>query len=259
MTNPGSVFQNSRLPLYLQVARLMRQKIERREWPIDTQIPTLRDLEGEYQVSRITLREALSRLEEEGLIRRTRGRGTFVVKDLSEERWFKLPTSFDELVRTVSDLQIRLLAIDQDDCALVPQFAAGNVAQAYRRLRRVHYHNDRPYCLIEIHLSKDVFDLDPEGFSGAPIIPRLAALTQVRIGRARQIMRVTVSDADTAAHLDIGVGDPIADVCRALQDERGRIVYYAHIQYPAQMIQVELDLFSGQGGPPQERNNDQPN
>lgn len=54
-----------------------------------------------------------------------------------------------------------------------------------------------------------------------------------------------VSDEDTAAHLNIGVGDPIADVCRALQDQDGRIVYYAHIQYPAQMIQVEMDLMPG--------------
>ena len=102
-----------------------------------------------------------------------------------------------------------------------------------------------PYCLIEIYLAKDVFALDPEAFSSAPIIPKLALLPQVHIAHAKQIMRITVSDEDTAAHLDIGVGDPIADVCRALQDQDGRIVYYAHIQYPAQMIQVEMDLMLG--------------
>lgn len=239
---PASVFQKSRLPLYLQVAHLMRQKIERQEWPLDAQIPTLNELEAEYQASRITLREALGQLEREGLVRRTRGRGTFVTKDLSQQRWFKLPTTFEELVRTVSNLQIRLLSLDEDDQALVPHFDAGALAPAYRRLRRVHYYKDQPYCLIEIYLAKDVFALDPQGFSGAPVIPRLAALPQVRIGAARQIMRITVSDEETARQLDIGVGDPVADVCRALQDEEGRVVYYAHIQYPAQMIQVDLDL-----------------
>ena len=106
----------------------------------------------------------------------------------------------------------------------------------------MHFNNELPYCLIEIYLAKDVFALDPKGFSNAPIIPKLAALADVQIAKARQIMRFTVSDEDTAAQLDIGVGDPIADVCRALQDQDGRIVYYAHIQYPAQMIQVEMDL-----------------
>jgi GntR family transcriptional regulator len=246
VTNQTSVLQKSRVPLYLQVAHLMRQKIERQDWPVDTQIPTLNELESEFQVSRITLRESLARLEEEGLIQRTRGRGTFVMKDLSQQRWFKLATSFDELVRTVSELKIRLLTIDEEDHPLVPHFAAGEVAGPYRRLRRVHYRDERPYCLIEIYLAQGVFALDPKGFSSAPVIPKLAALPQVRIAAARQIMRVTVSDEETAAHLDIGVADPIADVCRSLQDAHGRIVYYAHIQYPAQMIQVELDLFAGQ-------------
>lgn len=243
--------QKSRVPLYLQVAHLMRQKIERQDWPLDAQIPTLNELEREFHVSRITLRESLARLEGEGLIRRTRGRGTFVMKDLSQQRWFKLATSFDELVRTVSELKIRLIAIDEDDHPLVPHFAAGEVVGPYRRLRRVHYRDDRPYCLIEIYLAQDVFALDPKGFSSAPVIPKLAALPQVCIAAARQIMRVTVSDEDTAAHLDIGVADPIADVCRSLQDAHGRIVYYAHIQYPAQMIQVELDLFASQHQPRQ--------
>lgn len=245
MTNHLSVLQKSRVPLYLQVAQLMRQKIERQVWPVDAQIPTLIELEREFQVSRITLRESLARLEEEGLIQRTRGRGTFVMKDLAHQRWFKLPTSFDELVRTVSELKIRLIAIDEDDHLLVPHFDAGEVVGPYRRLRRVHYRDERPYCLIEIYLTQDVFALDPKGFSSAPVIPKLAALPQVHIAAARQIMRITVSDEETAAHLDIGVADPIADVCRSLQDAHGRIVYYAHIQYPAQMIQVELDLFAG--------------
>lgn len=240
----AAVFQKNRLPLYVQVARLMRQKVERQEWPLDAQIPTLSQLEQDYGVSRITLRESLSQLEQEGIIRRTRGRGTFVVKDLSQQRWFKLPTSFDELVRAVSSLKIQLLAIDQNDQPLVPHFACGEVATGYRRLRRVHFHDDTPYCLIEIYLAKDIFALDPEGFSGAPVIPRLAARTDVHIAQARQIMRITVSDEETAARLGIGVGDPIADVCRALQDDTGRIVYYAHIQYPAHMIQLEIDLLA---------------
>lgn len=241
------------MPLYLQVAGLMRKKIESAEWRLGEQIPTLDELELEYRVSRITLRASLAQLEEQGLIRRTRGRGTFVAKDLSQQRWFKMPTNFDDLVAAVSSLKIHLLAIDQDDQPLTPLFPFGDVAPAYRRLRRVHFHNDVPYCLIEIYLAKDVFELDPVAFSSAPIIPKLASLLEVQIAQARQIMRITVSDEDTAAHLDIGVGAPIADVCRALQDQDGRIVYYAHIQYPAQMIQVETDLMHRAAKPKKSR------
>ncbi len=245
MKNELSMLHRSRMPLYLQVAKLMRQKIEGQEWRFGEQIPTLDELEKEYEVSRITLRAALNQLEESGIIRRTRGVGTFVAKDLSEQRWFKLANNFDELVEKVANLKIRLLPIEQAEHPLIPAFPFGEVGPAYHRLRRVHYHNDVPYCLIEIYLDKKVFDSDPEGFSNAPIVPQLAARPDVQVASAKQIMRITVSDEDTASHLNIGVGDPIADVCRTLLDESKHILYYAHIQYPAQMIQIETDLLAG--------------
>jgi GntR family transcriptional regulator len=246
--NKGSlVFQKSRLPLYLQVASLMRKKIETLEWRFGEQIPTLDALEKEYQVSRITLRESLAQLEQLGIIRRRRGLGTFVVKDLSQQRWFKLPTDLGELVEVTSDLKVRLLEIEQNDQPLIPAFASGDVDADYRRMRRVHFHNEVPYCLIEIYLIKDIFARDPDAFSSASVVPKLASLPDVQIAQARQILRITVSDEDTAAHLDIGVGDPIADVCRTLVDQDNRIVYYAHIQYPACMIQIDMDLLHGFG------------
>jgi GntR family transcriptional regulator len=249
MMNATPVFQNSRVPLYLQVAKLMRHRIENGEWRYGAQIPTLDKLEREYKVSRITLRGALDQLEALGIVRRTRGLGTFVAKDLSEQRWFKLPGTLDQLVAAVAGLKIRLLAIDGDPAAaLTPAFPFGSVGPAYQRLRRVHYHNDEPYCLIEIYLDRRIYDSDPVGFSSAPIVPQLAAREDVRIAHAKQLMRITVSDEDTAMHLGIGVGDPIADVCRTFLDEAEQIIYYAHIQYPAQMIQIETDLLNGAAG-----------
>ena len=46
--------------------------------PAGSQLPPEPELAAELGVSRATLREALSSLEEEGLVRRTRGSGTFV-------------------------------------------------------------------------------------------------------------------------------------------------------------------------------------
>jgi GntR family transcriptional regulator len=116
------------------------------------------------------------------------------------------------------------------------------VAAGYLRLRRVHFHDDEPYCLIEIYLAKDIFALDPEGFSGAPVIPRLAARSDVRIAQARQIMRITISDEETAARLDIGVGDRSRRLPRCRMRQAASCT--TRIQYPAQMIQMDLDLMT---------------
>lgn len=245
MINSPTVLHKSRMPLYLQIAKLMRQKIEKQEWRLGEQIPTLDQLEKQYKVSRITLRSALNQLAEMGVVTRTRGLGTFVAKDLSEQRWFKLANDLDELVDKVANLKIRLLQIERAEHPLVPAFPFGRVGPAYHRLRRVHYHNEVPYCLIEIYIDKDIFDSDPDAFINSPVVLQLALRPDVQIAGAKQIMRVTVSDQETAMHLNIGVGDPIADVCRTFLDENERIIYYAHIQYPTQMIQIETDLLQG--------------
>lgn len=252
----ASLYEKSRVPLYLQVAKLMRQQIETQAWRFGEQIPTLDALEKEYQVSRITLRAALDQLEGMGIVRRTRGLGTFVAKDLSQERWFRLPTTLDELVEAVEDLEIRLLPIEDGEGAapLAPAFPFGEPGPDYQRLRRVHYHEEVPYCLIDVYLDREVYERDPEAFRSRPIVPRLVALPGLRIAGAKQIMRITASTEVTARHLDIGVGDPIARVYRSILDHRRRIVYYADIQYPAQMFQVEMDLLKGEPpGPPHSR------
>ncbi len=246
MHNETKLRNESRMPLYLQVAKLMRQKIESQQWRFGEQIPTLDNLVAEFDVSRITLRAALNLLEDSGIIRRTRGVGTFVAKDLSEQRWFRLASTFDELVQTVSTLKIHMLPVEAGeqvtDTASGFAFGFDGNCNHYERLHRVHYRNDTPYCVIDLYLEKTIFESNPEGYRTAPVVPQLAARPDITIDQARQTMRITVSDRDTANRLNIGVGDPIADVCRVFKDPTGKILYYAHIQYPAQLIQIDTDL-----------------
>ena len=80
MTFDPVLFQRSRAPIYLQVAKLLRQRIEQGEWRMGDRIPSLEELMIAYGVARSTLREALAQLEDEGVIRRSRGSGTFVIE-----------------------------------------------------------------------------------------------------------------------------------------------------------------------------------
>lgn len=66
------------MPLYQQILNEIRTRIASGEWPADTQLPTEAELEVMLQVSRVTIRQALSAAVEEGLIVRKAGKGTFV-------------------------------------------------------------------------------------------------------------------------------------------------------------------------------------
>jgi GntR family transcriptional regulator, arabinose operon transcriptional repressor len=64
--------------LYLQVSDILIQRILSGEWKPGTTLPAEPELCAEFRVARGTIRQALSKLEDEGHVRRERGRGTFV-------------------------------------------------------------------------------------------------------------------------------------------------------------------------------------
>ncbi|GEM_PF-833081 len=81
------------LPRYYQVYQSLKKRIEDGEFAPDSALPPERQLVVDYGVSRITIVKALDTLENEGLIRREHGRGTFVNAPLgTEEDGDSVPT-----------------------------------------------------------------------------------------------------------------------------------------------------------------------
>jgi GntR family transcriptional regulator len=70
--------RESPIPVYYQIAVDMRRRIQMQEWKLGQQLPSEPDLADLYQVTRVTLRQALSELVKDGLVKRQRGSGTFV-------------------------------------------------------------------------------------------------------------------------------------------------------------------------------------
>ncbi len=70
--------KNSPIPMYQQILNEISARIASGEWPAGIQIPTEAELETQLQVSRVTIRQALSAAVEEGLVVRLPGKGTFV-------------------------------------------------------------------------------------------------------------------------------------------------------------------------------------
>ncbi|MBB6670882.1 GntR family transcriptional regulator [Cohnella nanjingensis] len=70
-----------RIPLYTQIRQYIRDQIERKAWLPGDRIPSENELAGRFNVSRITVKNALSKLNEEGLIFRVQGKGSFISPD----------------------------------------------------------------------------------------------------------------------------------------------------------------------------------
>ena len=73
-----AVDKSSPLPAYFQVAEDLRRRIREAEWTTGAKIAPELALAREYEVSRVTVRQALAELVKDDLLERKRGSGTYV-------------------------------------------------------------------------------------------------------------------------------------------------------------------------------------
>lgn len=240
--------ERSRLPLSLQVGTLVRRRMEEGEWRIGEQLPTLEDFMAEYGVSRATMRAALSDLENEGLIERGRGRGTFVTEDVTNERWLILPTDWHGLVNHIDHLHARVETLESGPGVprIVP--AEGTPAKAYWSAKRVNWTAQAPYSLTTLYLEQAIFRKQRKEFERMPILPLLAARFGGSIAEATQVLTISSADVDTSRHLHLAVGAPTVQVRRIVRDHDGRVIYLATVLYPAKYLRIETDMQPTLGG-----------
>lgn len=75
-----SIDRDGPIPPYRQIAGILRERIESGAIPPGRRIPSLVELEQEFEVARDTLRKAIQVLKDEGLVETVTGMGIFVIE-----------------------------------------------------------------------------------------------------------------------------------------------------------------------------------
>lgn len=74
-----------RVPIYIQLAQLIKERIETGVYKPGSQIPPETALCETYQISRVTVRKAITLLTDEGILVKQQGKGTFVAMSMVVE------------------------------------------------------------------------------------------------------------------------------------------------------------------------------
>ena len=90
------------IPRYVQLAELVRQRVTKGHWPPGSMLPSIEQLMDEFDVARVTVRQAIALLADEGLLSPQRGRGTFVTGTPGARRSCGVETTLDDLVAMYS-------------------------------------------------------------------------------------------------------------------------------------------------------------
>ena len=243
----STLYDRSRVPLYLQVASVMRQRIDSARWVEGERISTLEELEEEFGVARVTIRQAIELLRAEGLLQAQQGRGTFVSGRPPNNRWLNLATDFDSLVESVRNNVLKRVFIQRDaePPALIP--GEGEPAKAYTFLRSVQFNGGKPFSVVNLHLDQGLFLRDSKRFTRSAALPRIVEMEDVVITHAYQTFTIGVADPETADLLEIGLGEPTADCHLTVINDKDVAIYVADIHYLKNCFVLRNDLLKGHG------------
>jgi GntR family transcriptional regulator len=245
MLEISKVYERSRVPLYIQVASVMRRRIETNQWVPGQKISTLVELEREFAVARVTIRQAIDILREEGLLRSQQGRGTFVAETPVSRHWFKLATSWDALVATIRNNVPKRIKVDDPPPTPILREDEGKLAPRYVFMRSLQFKDGQPYGIVSLHLADEIFRRSPQQFRQHPALSVLAGLRGVRVRDAHQTVVIGSADLTTAELLRIELGAPIAECRCVVVDPKGIAIYVADIIYRSDAVKLHIDLLAG--------------
>jgi GntR family transcriptional regulator len=238
--------RRGQVPMYSQVAGALRRRIEMGEWQPGDQISTLLELEAEFQVARVTVRQAVELLEQEGLVMRQQGRGTYVSERVNDKRWLKLETTWEALISGIKDNVPQFIKVDAPPPFPKLREDEGEgrfeLADEYAYLRSVQNKDGEPYGVVNLHLARHIFEQKKSAFLKHAALPVLAALEGVQIKHAHQTVVIGTADRETADLLNMSLSAPIAECRCVVADENNVAIYVAEITYRSDCIKLFIDL-----------------
>lgn len=236
--------KRSAVPIYMQIAEELKQRIENGGFESGAAIPSERNLTEQYGVSRMTVRQAITDLVNAGLLYRERGRGTFVAARKVEQPLTGL-TSFTEDMKSrgmVPGSKIIRFEIQQPAAGIQTalQLDAGDEVFFVERIR---YADNQPMAIERNYLPVKLFpELTRESLTGS-----LYALAeqdrQLSIGRASQHMEAALVTSEDAELLHIMAPAAVLIIERSSYLTDGVPFEVVHSTYRADRYKFISDIF----------------
>lgn len=111
MTAAARTESDSFTPAYFKLARDLHQEIMNGELRAGDRVPSENELSERYGLSRMTARKAITLLTDEGLVRREKGRGTFVTSPRVDGGIFVIPDFHEEMRRQGLATEVKILSV----------------------------------------------------------------------------------------------------------------------------------------------------
>ncbi|PTX64417.1 GntR family transcriptional regulator [Melghirimyces profundicolus] len=230
-------------PLYHQLKEILIGKIKNGEYKAGEKIETEKELQDRYGLSRITVRQALNELVNEGYLHRQRGKGTVVLgKSLLEEHLVQVKSFTDEMKErgyepgTLSQ-EVSVLQADEK-LADKLKTAAGSRVYKVTRIRTA---NGIPVVFFETYLPASL-PLDENALKNMDSLYMLFAERRILIHHVKECFEVAWADRKRAKGLDVAENFPLLLRTRESFDPNGEVIEYTRAHYHSKLYKFHLEM-----------------
>lgn len=214
-------------PRYQEMADLLIEEIAAGHYPVGSMMPTEHELCERFEVSRYTVREALRRLEEIGLIARRQGSGTIVQARDSEHGYVQSLSSLAQLLQYPAETRFsvsetRTLTADRATARFL-RCRAGEERVCISGIRRIGA-TGKPICWTDVYLRPEYAGIARAiGKTRQPVYEMVEKTFGERIEQVEVELFASAVPEKFASALEVEPGTPAMTIIRRYTGHASRV------------------------------------
>ncbi|KRN04446.1 GntR family transcriptional regulator [Holzapfeliella floricola] len=229
-------------PIYIQIHNHIKQKIETGQWQLGQRLPSERNLSETFGVSRMTLRQAISTLAEEGILERRPGSGTYVSSQKVQEKMTGI-TSFTDMMKkqgkepSSQTITYRLTKPSLSEKEKLQLNSDQNVL----RMERIRFADGIPISFEVASIPENLIgDLHKSEITTS-LYHAVKHKNKFELNHVEQTIGATTANEQIAKMLDIKKGDPLVLLRQITRLDDYRPFEYVRSQYVAERFEFYFE------------------
>ncbi|MHB8595747.1 MAG: GntR family transcriptional regulator [Ktedonobacteraceae bacterium] len=239
-----SIDKRSPVPMYYQIMRQLLEQIQGGEFAVDTTLPPERELAETYKVSRMTVRQAIIELVNEGILVRRKGIGTFVAPPKLEQALSRLTSFTEDMAQRGMKAGAKVISFAE----IVPEpvirktlaLETGDKAYECVRLRLA---DDVPMALETTTLPVSLCPgLTRQDLENRSLYRLLAERWGLRLDYATQSIEPACASPHEASLLHVAQAMPLLLMHRITYNQNGRAIEHVKSLYRGDRYKFIIEL-----------------
>jgi len=236
----------SNVPLYCQLKNLIIEKIENGEYPRDSKIPSEQEFCELYDISRPTVRQAISELTNNGYLYKVKGKGTFVAAQKAGIDIRNYSGFTDSILDSAEPGRRKIISINtvsSNSCSLLTEvFKSFSGYGSKLEIAEIKYLLIQDNQVLSLNVSYIPLGLFPDIIedvkTGKPSYEILRGKYPLVPVKTKSKLEIVFTDQSDAQYLQVQTGVPLIRIENTLFSKNGQIVEFIIAKYRADKCQL---------------------